>query len=413
MAHEFIRYVETKLVLAAVLMACLCGVTAFGLYQHVAAVHADTETLMAGNLRARHLSTTLALLQDAETGQRGYLLTGRTEYLEPYTHALTQIDQSLATLHVDYAHDGAAKAMITVLDRHVRDKLAELKETVELRRRDGLEAAQGIVLQNTGKRMMDVIRTTLHQLLDTERSAIDRTVQAERAAAKQSLNLWLLAASLALLPACFCLALALRDVRQGRRESTRLTHSSSHDALTGLLNRPALLARLEEALVRHPQYVGILYLDLDGFKPINDELGHAAGDLVLAEVGRCLEEAVRPYDVVARIGGDEFVVLIEHCASQALLAVLARHIEVILETISLPELRGRTIGGSVGAAYSAQDGTRALTLLQNADAAMYARKAQLRQARLERSPPRLATVGGSQQTEMSCLGNRSQRSLHR
>ena len=127
MAREFIRYVETKLVLAAVLMACLCGATAFGLYQHVATVHADTETLMAGNMRARHLSMTLALLQDAETGQRGYLLTGRTEYLEPYTHALERIDQSLATLHVDYAQDGAAKAMIAVLDRHVRDKLAELK----------------------------------------------------------------------------------------------------------------------------------------------------------------------------------------------------------------------------------------------------------------------------------------------
>lgn len=353
MTRKLIGYVETKLLLVGVLMACLCGVTAYGLYRHLAALRADAELLMSSNLRAHHLVTTLSLLQDAETGQRGYLLTGRADYLEPYNYALQHIERSLSALQEDYANSSLAQEVVSSIGRQTRAKLAELETTVGLRRQEGLEAAQRTVMQGTGKRLMDEIRTDVTHLLTVERAEIDRAAFHRKAGALQDVSFWLLAAAVAFLPASFCLVLACRDVRRSRRKGAHLAYASSHDALTGLLNRSAFLARLDAALSHRPREVGLLYIDLNGFKPINDDLGHATGDRVLAEVGRRLQDAVGDPDAVARLGGDEFVVLVERCQSRASLTALSLHIEAALDTISLPELHGRRISGCAGVAYSA------------------------------------------------------------
>ena len=156
------------------------------------------------------------------------------------------------------------------------------------------------------------------------------------------------------------------------------------DPLTRLCNRPLFEDRLQHALLlfernlEHagaigPPKVAVLFVDLDGFKPVNDTLGHAAGDTLLKEVAARLRTAARSSDTVARIGGDEFVVLMEGVVGVSDCAALARR---VLEALGRSfEIAGRqvTISGSVGVAIHPDNGHRD-KLLAHADAAMYAAK---------------------------------------
>ncbi len=108
------------------------------------------------------------------------------------------------------------------------------------------------------------------------------------------------------------------------RSEERMRHEALHDPLTGLANRTLLRDRLEHALARSAREgteTGVLFIDLDEFKRVNDRFGHAAGDAVLAELGQRLVHAVRPADTVARLGGDEFVVVCEAIDEDTALAL--------------------------------------------------------------------------------------------
>jgi diguanylate cyclase (GGDEF)-like protein len=129
--------------------------------------------------------------------------------------------------------------------------------------------------------------------------------------------------------------------------------------------------------------VGLLYLDLDGFKPVNDTHGHAAGDSVLVEIARRLERTVRPGDTVARLGGDEFAVLAADIAGDQDLAALADRIhDGLSQPIELPDGEVITIGSSIGAAVASHDMT-ADELVRAADIAMYRIKHSGRPVRLD------------------------------
>lgn len=162
------------------------------------------------------------------------------------------------------------------------------------------------------------------------------------------------------------------------RSQVELERMAHHDELTGLPNRALLADRMQHALARarrHRTHVAVLYLDLDGFKPINDALGHDTGDLALREVTRRLNGVLRQSDTLARVGGDEFVLLVTDLADDAVegIADLAHR---CIETLAAPlELRGRhcMLGLSIGIALS--HGERdADALLLAADEAMYAAK---------------------------------------
>ena len=104
-----------------------------------------------------------------------------------------------------------------------------------------------------------------------------------------------------------------RDVTELKLKEAYLSHRALHDSLTGLPNRVLLLDRLEAALARirrHPAYLAVLYLDLDRFKTVNDNLGHEIGDRLLHVVARRLQDTLRPSDSVARLGGDEFAAIL-------------------------------------------------------------------------------------------------------
>ncbi len=172
---------------------------------------------------------------------------------------------------------------------------------------------------------------------------------------------------------------SLRDVTDQKEYERRLTYLANYDDLTGLPNRNLLSDRLTQAIAyaaRMDQHVALLFLDLDRFKIVNDSLGHEYGDLLLKEVAKRLVAGVRDIDTVARMGGDEFVILLPEITHDEEIAVIAGN---LLTSIAAPyAIAGRELllGGSIGIALYPRDGTDAATLLKRGDAAMYRAKDQ-------------------------------------
>jgi diguanylate cyclase (GGDEF)-like protein/PAS domain S-box-containing protein len=182
----------------------------------------------------------------------------------------------------------------------------------------------------------------------------------------------------------------LRDISERKRMEAELAHQAFHDALTGLPNRTLFQDRLEHALQRPGAGVGVIFCDLDDFKTVNDSMGHAAGDRLLLEVARRLQDAVRAGDTLARLAGDEFAVLVEDATDEDVDAAAARILRALTPPVCLD---GREVFApaslgvdtmatlvphvelsGVGPGTPADAGAHAQALLRNADAALYAAK---------------------------------------
>jgi diguanylate cyclase (GGDEF)-like protein/PAS domain S-box-containing protein len=166
----------------------------------------------------------------------------------------------------------------------------------------------------------------------------------------------------------------LRDISERKETEDRIRRLAHHDNLTGLPNRNLLNDRMNHALARvkrHGGRMAVLYVDLDKFKPINDTLGHEAGDLVLREVAVRLKSCVRSSDTVARIGGDEFVVVVEEITRGNEASLVAKK---IIDQLARPidyEGHDCQVGASIGVAIFPDDGNSMEDVCKAADIAMY------------------------------------------
>lgn len=229
---------------------------------------------------------------------------------------------------------------------------------------------------------------TVENLRHYERDKIQESLSATRTAAGTAIHLHLTAGAVGLLLA---LAVGWHTRRLLRRQMSQifeqmaalreageqLHHEATHDPLTGLANRALFYQRLHEAMIHAREEglkVGVLYLDLDDFKPVNDTYGHAAGDQLLQEVAARLKSLVRVTDTVARLGGDEFALVMLGLDGEEKRARLLHNLDEAMTTpVPVGEFQLK-VGCSVGCAVFPADGSRMDELLCAADRRMYQNK---------------------------------------
>jgi diguanylate cyclase (GGDEF)-like protein/PAS domain S-box-containing protein len=171
--------------------------------------------------------------------------------------------------------------------------------------------------------------------------------------------------------------IVLRDVSEARAMAKQLAHSAEHDFLTDLANRQLLNDRVQQAISmasRHSKRVAVLFMDLDGFKHINDSLGHPTGDKLLQSVATRLLSCVRGSDTVSRQGGDEFVILLSEMEHSEDAVISARRILQAVARTHCIDHHDLHVTTSIGVSVYPDDGADAETLIKNADTAMYQAK---------------------------------------
>ena len=167
------------------------------------------------------------------------------------------------------------------------------------------------------------------------------------------------------------------DITERKENEALLQYRASVDPLTGLANRSTFDERLLQVLAlaeRQQSGFALMYVDLDRFKPVNDQYGHAVGDELLIEVARRLRAAVRDTDVVARLGGDEFVVIATRASSRERVEEIARRVVADLALPYLLSVAVADVSASLGVAIFPVHGTQADELKRHADQALYEAK---------------------------------------
>jgi diguanylate cyclase (GGDEF)-like protein len=316
-------------------------------------------------------------LRGAESGQRGYLLTGREDYLRPYERALDDIGGQIVEARELLAEQPEAMQLFWKMDSLLRFKLAALQHAIELRRDEGLEVSLRVFNTEDVAPEMREIRIQIAEI----QKLLHAQVSAELARSTQRSSYTLVGVLLtAIVVAALSIAAYLLiawDLRARRQLAARVEEQANHDPLTELPNRRFFEQWLAYSLAqarRDGTHLGLLFLDLDGFKAVNDRHGHNTGDAVLVEVARRFRQTVRESDLLGRLGGDEFALMAPNAKDGRELAHLAERLLHALSDPNRPALSDRQIGASIGIAFFPKDATELQGLIAAADAAMYGAK---------------------------------------
>jgi diguanylate cyclase (GGDEF)-like protein len=313
-----------------------------------------------------------ATILDAESGQRGYLLTGDPAYREPFDRALAQVEARLKEFR--QAQPPERSRDVADVVQTVEAKMSILRETLRLYDSQGYAAALALVKTGQSKAAMDKMVAILERFISEDSAAsakLHKDIARDSVASSMSWIALNIAIGIGLLAGMAGLWRASRKIGELASE---LEHEAHHDGLTGLPNRAFFKEALGYILAlaaRENRRVAVLFLDLNGFKSINDRLGHDKGDLALVEVAKALKGVLRESDFAARLGGDEFTVIVSSIKDAC---IMCDRIEAAISAIAPPELRGYALGTSIGVSVFPEDGHHADALIAVADARMFEQK---------------------------------------
>lgn len=316
-------------------------------------------------------------IKDAETGQRGFVITNEQSYLAPYREARENIRRDMDAIRTLRTMVPSLSGISALMSSLVQKKMGELAVTVRLRQVAGFKAAREMVLTDYGKNLMDQIRAISIQMggLIVQEKMHERQVLRRRGE-KIFLAGSVLAGTIVLFWAILYRLIG-NEIRAREDLMRRLREESTHDFLTGLFNRPAALEILVHAIgnaQRKKWMVGVLMVDLDGFKGINDRLGHLEGDRVLVQVAKRFQGVMREGEVLARLGGDEFLCLMPVLEDSGGAILLAKRFLEVFQNPFGGSGGDSRLGCSIGVSVYPADGLDAKELLAAADRRMYVAK---------------------------------------
>ena len=318
-------------------------------------------------------------LLELETSERGYLITGRDALLERNEKARGKLEKQnddLAQLISDNPVQVGRTAEMRPL---FSQRFESGKRLVTLRDDYGLGAAQPMIVggidqaqSNKIVSVMDQMLSEEYRLLDIRRAKFKSTLDARR-------DLTIVSGIVIFILVC-ALGWAIREDLHLRAKHVKWLDEIAHnDMLTGLSNRRSFTTSATSLLAlaqRQERMTAVLMLDLDGFKNVNDTLGHEAGDMLLREVAQRLKQTVRNSDLVARLGGDEFVVFLPGFDSvEGVQGVAQKLLDSLCQSYVLETRQPcPPVDTSVGIAWSPDHGTDLNTLMRHADMALYEAK---------------------------------------
>jgi diguanylate cyclase (GGDEF)-like protein len=357
-------------------LGLLCALCIFFVFE-VADLRRTLRELRANDLVRIETRNVLVALLDAEAGQRGFLLTGDPKFLEQYQHGRNHVSERIRRSREDRAMDEQLKGDAAQIMLLADSRLEELARTVALKRQGHDAAALDVVKGGYGKRGMDKARLLIQTNLEQLRLGRDRLLEELNRRIQRSAILLVLILGTVVVLTLHAWRSLSSSARVNSELALHLAREASHDALTGLPNR-RFFDRWARQLVgksqRDQSCFTLLLIDLDGFKKVNDTLGHSIGDEVLKAAAARFQATLRSGELLARLGGDEFALLVEGNVSRIDLIGLAERLISSLKTRLHADLPDDNVGASIGVACFPHNGSDIDMLVEAADAALYQSK---------------------------------------
>ena len=366
------------------LAALVFAVVAISAVSAVALVSA--ENLITTNEKASRIQRTVSSLEAirfhsfaVNSGEQNYVITGQERDLTPYRAGVVEIEAEVAYLGGRRSEHPELEKRFAELQLRARNFVADERKIVEARRTMGELIAREMVKKHFGDATHEQLLKITYQLLVSARKQMEE-LEAEQIAYGDKVQRLILALiSSAGFILCFLYGSLQRLSVEQRAAQARFAHQAMHDSLTGLRNRPAVMEHIDRRIQNGEQEASLggfalLLLDLDGFKAINDNSGHDAGDELLKQVAIRVEAALRDSDFVARLGGDEFLVVVPQVSD---VETAERVGKKIIEVVGSPYLLASgtsSVTVSIGITLFPRDAHDRESLMKCADLALYRAK---------------------------------------
>ena len=326
------------------------------------------------------LATLQRLIIDAETGQRGYLITNNPTFLEAYKKKPEEVRKILNSLDKSHLYFADNSSQIFQLRTLSATKFRIIDASIQVQLHAGAYASHLTLSKDKGKLVMDKIETIIVEM-DKD---LEKTKKSVLLSARHLFTKVILGSILLLILITGILLFSYKrtvrmfeQVIENKIQSEKLDFEADHDPLTRLANRRGLdkhLLKIHSISRRMKDFYAVFYMDLDGFKLVNDQLGHGFGDEVLIKTSELFKSALRETDFLARVGGDEFILIIHRYTNDEELSHLAERLLLsIKQPIEIMQKKCQ-IGVSIGIARFPYDGDNFNDILLLADSAMYESK---------------------------------------
>lgn len=319
-------------------------------------------------------------ITNAESGQRGYLLTGHTLFLDTLEQGRVETQRAIASFEKQSVGFDEVQTELAELKQLVHQKFDTMDQSIQVQLRAGSYAAHLSLSKDKGRELMKNINDLLNKVdgtLEKLRTHFEREIRERMIAAVIGAIILCLLIICVLLFSYRNTTQLLGQMLKNQAVTKKLSHQADHDLLTDLPNRRSVDDHLQNIyqLAKHDSKpFAIFFMDLDGFKQVNDQYGHELGDALLVEVANMFRKVLRQTDFLARQGGDEFVLVVSSYLHRMELVQLA---ERLIQLFSRPVMVRNlplNIGVSIGIAEFPRHGKQVAQLLHAADTAMYVSK---------------------------------------